>query len=179
MSNIKSQDKKSTRQREDVLRELNLFPLWQLRAPVYKVAEPVEPVPVLHMATAAIAEPAVASEIPQAGIGDLNWAELKKRVKTCTACKLRGGCMQTVFGTGDEKADWLFVGSWPTEDDETCGEPFAGQHGQLLDNMLAAIKLKRGVNVYLANVVKCSGSIKIGPRGGRNCAMLALSGASD
>ena len=162
-SNIKNPDKESARQREDVLRELNLYPLWQLRAPLCKVAEPVEPVPAFHMAAGAIAEQAVASEIPHASIGDLNWAELKKRVKACTACKLRAGCMQTVFGVGDEKADWLFVGSWPTEDDETRGEPFAGQAGQLLDNMLAAIKLKRGVNVYLANVVKCSGSIKSGP----------------
>ena len=176
-SNIKNPDKESARQREDVLRELNLYPLWQLRAPLCKVVEPVcevaelvceveelvELAPALHIAAGVIAEQAVASVIAHAGIGDLNWAELKKRVKACTACKLRAGCMQTVFGVGDEKADWLFVGSWPTEDDETRGEPFAGQAGQLLDNMLAAIKLKRGVNVYLANVVKCSGSIKSGP----------------
>lgn len=165
MSTSIASDKESARQREDVLRELNLYPLWQLRAPACKVAQPVCEVKELVEAVPAevIAEQADASKIRHSGIADLNWAELKKRVKACTACKLRAGCLQTVFGTGDEKADWLFVGSWPTEDDETSGEPFAGQAGQLLDNMLAAIKLKRGVKVYLANVVKCSGSIKSGP----------------
>ena len=97
-------------------------------------------------------------------VSNLGWAELKKKVKACTACELRAGCMQTVFGMGDENADWLFVGSWPTEDDETTGEAFAGQAGQLLDNMLAAIKLKRGSKVYLSNVVKCSGAIRRGPQ---------------
>lgn len=156
-------DIESNRRREDVLRELNLYPLWTLRtAPeAVRLAEP-----------SSISLPKVNSvqarntveEIPLDDIGVLDWSDLKKRVKGCTACKLRAGCMQTVFGTGDESAGWLFVGSWPTEDDETSGEPFAGQAGQLLDNMLAAIKLKRNTNVYLANVVKCSGSIVRGPQ---------------
>lgn len=163
MSVLPVTDIESTRRREDVLRELNLYPLWTLRiAPeITHSAEPknntLAKVKTLH------AEKTVA-EIPLDDTGVLGWSELKKRVKGCTACKLRAGCMQTVFGTGDESADWLFVGSWPTEDDETSGEPFAGQAGQLLDNMLAAIKLKRSENVYLANVVKCSGSIIRGPQ---------------
>jgi DNA polymerase len=56
---------------------------------------------------------------------------------------------------GDEKAAWLFVGEGPGADEDEQGEPFVGQAGKLLDNMLAAIKLKRGKNVYIANVVKC------------------------
>jgi DNA polymerase len=85
----------------------------------------------------------------------LNWPELKQKVKNCTACNLRAGCTQTVFGVGDEHAEWLFVGDWPAEDEETRSEPFVGQAGKLLDNMLTAIKLKRGNRVYIANVVKC------------------------
>ena len=150
-----------------MLREMNLYPLWQLRgAPA--IANMPEVMVVTAPAPVAAAElqveKAVAIEIQQAGIGNLGWTELKKRVQDCTACKLRSGCTQTVFGTGDEKADWLFVGSWPTEDDDAKGEPFAGQAGQLLDNMLAAIKLKRGSNVYLANVVKCSGAVQHAPK---------------
>jgi uracil-DNA glycosylase len=166
-------DAASARRREEVLRELNLYPLWQLRVPVAgvtpQVLPPVMP-KVMQEATQAnkavvtkVEQPAVI-ETAQAGVSELGWAELKKQVKACSACKLRAGCLQTVFGTGDENADWLFVGSWPTEDDETTGQPFAGQAGQLLDNMLAAIKLQRGNNVYLANVVKCSGSIQRGPQ---------------
>ncbi|HLY97379.1 MAG TPA: uracil-DNA glycosylase, partial [Sideroxyarcus sp.] len=52
-------------------------------------------------------------------------------------------------------AEWLFVGEGPGADEDVQGEPFVGQAGKLLDNMLAAIKLKRGSNVYIANIVKC------------------------
>ncbi len=86
---------------------------------------------------------------------NLGWPELKRMVHDCTACGLRAGCTQTVFGVGDEKADWLFVGEGPGADEDALGEPFVGQAGKLLDNMLMAIQLKRGKNVYIANVVKC------------------------
>ena len=88
-------------------------------------------------------------------IANLDWPQLKEVVRDCTACKLRAGCTQTVFGVGDEKADWLFVGEGPGADEDAQGEPFVGQAGKLLDSMLAAIKLKRGKNVYIANIVKC------------------------
>ncbi|MBI4808943.1 MAG: uracil-DNA glycosylase [Nitrosomonadales bacterium] len=88
-------------------------------------------------------------------LSSLNWNELKQMVRDCTACKLRAGCTQTVFGVGDENADWLFVGEGPGADEDLQGEPFVGQAGKLLDSMLAAIKLKRGDNVYIANIVKC------------------------
>ncbi|MFZ2300641.1 MAG: uracil-DNA glycosylase [Gallionella sp.] len=88
-------------------------------------------------------------------IGNLNWPELKQKVRDCTACKLRAGCTQTVFGVGDEKAEWLFVGEGPGADEDARGEPFVGQAGKLLDNMLLSIKLGRGKNVYIANIVKC------------------------
>lgn len=38
---------------------------------------------------------------------------------------------------------------------DELGEPFVGQAGKLLDNMLAALHLKRGENVYITNIVKC------------------------
>jgi DNA polymerase len=164
----------SARRREDVLRELNLYPLWQLRMPVSLNPENIVDVGrasarhatenLFHPLDVGLKPDLRPNEAPQADIVTLNWTELKNRVKACTACTLRAGCTQAVFGMGDEKADWLFVGSWPTEDDDLQGEPFAGQAGQLLDNMLAAIKLKRGINVYFANVVKCAGSIKRGPQ---------------
>lgn len=76
-------------------------------------------------------------------------------VRDCTACRLRAGCTQTVFGVGDEKAEWLFVGEGPGAEEDAKGEPFVGQAGKLLDNMLLAIRLQRGKNVYIANIVKC------------------------
>jgi DNA polymerase len=157
----------SARRREDVLRELNLYPLWQRRqsaAPavtdmaVQAVLPEADPVQVAALAM----PPSSAPATPE--VSQLGWAALKQHVKDCTACSLRAGCTQTVFGAGAERADWLFVGSWPTEYDDMQGQPFAGPPGQLLDNMLAAIGLKRGNNVYLCNVVKCTGSITRGPQ---------------
>ena len=95
-------------------------------------------------------------------IARMDWTQLKQSVKNCTACGLRAGCTQTVFGVGDEKAQWLFVGEGPGAEEDQRGEPFVGQAGRLLDNMLAAIGLKRGENAYIANIVKCR------PPGNRN-----------
>ncbi len=92
----------------------------------------------------------------------MNWPELKAAVSSCTACGLRAGCTQTVFGVGDENADWLLVGEAPGGEEDRLGEPFVGQAGKLLDSMLAAIGLERGKNVYIANVLKCR------PPGNRN-----------
>lgn len=92
----------------------------------------------------------------------MGWVELRATVKGCTACGLRAGCKQTVFGVGDENAHWLLVGEAPGAEEDRLGEPFVGQAGRLLDNMLAAIGLRRGENVYIANVLKCR------PPGNRN-----------
>lgn len=143
---------------ENVLRELNLHPLWVRRGvPAMEASVPDVPVAAdipqaepVEVAQAAVAVPSPVPAAPAA-----NWADLKQQVHDCTACKLRAGCTQTVFGVGDEKAEWLFVGEGPGADEDAQGEPFVGQAGKLLDNMLAAIKLKRGNNVYIANIVKC------------------------
>ena len=172
MNAIPETDAESARRKEDVLRELNLYPLWRLRSvPVTSPAPEITDTPATQVTAPVViaaatlhVEQTVAAEMPQDDIASLSWPELRMRVQGCSACSLRAGCTQTVFGSGDEDADWLFVGSWPTEDDEASGEPFAGQAGQLLDNMLAAIQLKRSSNVYLANVVKCCGSIKRAPQ---------------
>jgi DNA polymerase len=92
----------------------------------------------------------------------MDWPTLKSAVSKCTACGLRAGCTQTVFGVGDESAQWLLVGEAPGAEEDRLGEPFVGQAGKLLDNMLAAIGLERGRNVYIANVLKCR------PPGNRN-----------
>ncbi len=60
-----------------------------------------------------------------------------------------------MLGVGDRNADWLLVGEAPGAEEDRIGEPFVGQAGRLLDNMLAAIGLARGENVYIANVLKC------------------------
>lgn len=94
----------------------------------------------------------VASDVD---IATMDWARLKSAVAVCTKCDLCHGRTQTVFGGGDEKAKWLFVGEGPGRNEDAQGEPFVGPAGKLLDNMLLAIGVKRGENAYIANVVKC------------------------
>jgi uracil-DNA glycosylase len=151
--------------REAVLRELNLYPLWIRRdqparlagdpQPAEEVTESIPPAVAELPAHKVYADTDTSISVPGNSFDGLGWHELKQRVHDCIACKLRAGCTQTVFGVGDENADWLFVGEGPGAEEDVLGEPFVGQAGKLLDNMLLAIKLKRGNNVYIANVVKC------------------------
>ena len=73
----------------------------------------------------------------------------------CQRCKLaKLGRKQIVFGTGDAHAELMFVGEGPGADEDAQGLPFVGRAGQLLNNMIAAMGLKRE-QVYIANIVKC------------------------
>ena len=167
--------------REDILQELGLWPQWRRRdAPVADASALVSddasasaPVGALPAAGAEPARaaarvtmttPSAALPLDQriAAVAAMDWSQLKDSVAACTACPLHNARDKTVFGVGDENADWLFVGEGPGADDDLNGEPFVGQAGRLLDNMLAAMKLRRGQNVYIANVVKCR------PPGNRN-----------
>jgi len=154
--------------RDEILRELGLAPAWRLResAPESRMADAAP-------ATASVlqaSEPVIVRGLPKVPpldaralqIASLEWPQLRESVAGCVACPLHKGRNKTVFGVGDEAADWLFVGEGPGAEEDAKGEPFVGQAGKLLDNMLGAIKLKRGHNVYIANVVKCR------PPGNRN-----------
>jgi DNA polymerase len=131
--------------REDMLRELELLPVWRLNVPLEPtvatqpqakqeaassdapVESQIEPV------VEAVAE--IKEALPQAletqapslpDIANMDWAELK----------------QHVVGAGDQNAEWVFVGDVPTD----------GDAGVLLDKMLIAIQLQRGKNVYLTQL---------------------------
>jgi DNA polymerase len=88
-------------------------------------------------------------------IAALKWPEFAADVAACTACGLCRTRNKAVPGVGDVHAQWLFVGEAPGAEEDAKGEPFVGQAGRLLDNMLAALHMKRGENVYIANVLKC------------------------
>lgn len=96
------------------------------------------------------------------GIDRMEWEELSQTAAACRACPLCNGRRNTVFGAGDRQADWLIVGDAPGEGEDLQGDPFVGQAGQLLDNMLKALNLNRRQNVYLVNALKCR------PPGNRN-----------
>ena len=82
------------------------------------------------------------------------WEILRAEVAPCTRCELHKQRTQTVFGVGNEQAEWLVIGEAPGADEDRQGEPFVGKAGQLLNAMLFAIGFNRG-DVYITNVVKC------------------------
>jgi len=72
----------------------------------------------------------------------------------CQRCPLAATRNKIVFGDGDSNARLLFVGEGPGADEDAQGLPFVGRGGQLLNNMINAMGLKRE-QVYIANIVKC------------------------
>lgn len=84
----------------------------------------------------------------------VDWPELRARVAACTRCSLSATRTQTVFGVGNQRAEWLVVGEAPGAEEDRQGEPFVGRAGQLLNSMLRAVGLARE-QVYIANVLKC------------------------
>ena len=129
--------------RRAILAEMGLAPVWRLRKP--PAPEQREP------------EREPERRLPAGG-----WVQLKQAVSGCTQCGLHKTRTQTVFGVGDENADWMLIGEAPGAEEDRLGDPFVGQAGRLLDNMLAAIDLHRTRKVYIANVLKCR------PPGNRN-----------
>lgn len=79
---------------------------------------------------------------------------IREDIGDCTRCRLHKGRTNIVFGVGNIDADLMFVGEGPGADEDAQGEPFVGRAGQLLNNMISAMGLKRE-DVYIANVVKC------------------------
>ena len=98
------------------------------------------------------------TEVPTAALprdtSTWNWQELESAVSDCTLCALHEGRTRTVFGTGNQNADWMVIGEAPGAEEDKQGLPFVGSAGRLLNAMLAAIGLQRE-QVYITNIVKC------------------------
>lgn len=154
--------------REQMLIEMGLGPIWRLRSndpepPVVSEAvginaakaETEQTTVVVREQPVTKATPSRPSSSPLVAVDTLDWRELRAQVTQCRACPLCEKRTQAVLGVGDLQADWLFVGEGPGADEDVQGEPFVGQAGKLLDNMLAALDIARGEKVYIANAVKC------------------------
>ncbi len=106
------------------------------------------------------ASPDPGADDPRAArIARLDWDDLAAEVAQCRACRLGETRRQAVFGVGYRHAEWMLVGEAPGAEEDVRGEPFVGQAGRLLDNMLASIGLTREgatpQSVFIANVLKC------------------------
>ena len=166
-----------TRQRA-MLQEMGLHVWWPQALAAAPQADPVA-APVadrVSPAAAAPADPVAASQTPQSvpltsalpqDLASLDWAALAQTIAVCGACKLSVGRRAAVFSSGAAplRADWLVLGDPPDDNEERLGQPFAGQAGQLLDNMLKAVSVRRCDNAggstdasalaYVSNCVKC------------------------
>ena len=80
---------------------------------------------------------------------------IREDIGDCTRCRLhKQGRKQIVFGVGNPQAELMFIGEAPGADEDEQGEPFVGRAGQLLNNMIKAMGLRRE-DVYIANIIKC------------------------
>jgi uracil-DNA glycosylase family 4 len=99
----------------------------------------------------------VANRKPESGMTDPAQALrlIREDLGDCTRCRLsKQGRKQIVFGVGNPKAELMFIGEAPGADEDQQGEPFVGRAGQLLNNMIKAMGLRRE-DVYIANIIKC------------------------
>ena len=83
-----------------------------------------------------------------------DWNGLRQMVSTCQKCALHTTRTQTVFGSGNQNADWLIIGDMPSVADDRHGGIFTDQRGELLTAMLKAIGLTHQ-QVYITNTLKC------------------------
>ncbi|MBI5124094.1 MAG: uracil-DNA glycosylase [Candidatus Omnitrophica bacterium] len=86
------------------------------------------------------------------GTSDLD--SLRTEVSNCKRCNLHKTRRNVVFGAGSPKAELMFIGEAPGEDEDIQGLPFVGRAGQLLTKIIEAMGLKRS-DVYIANILKC------------------------
>jgi DNA polymerase len=175
-------------ERERMLLEMGLGPIWKLRAPVAErrisedaqgiiadggggiAPQSFEPVSRIELAAGApdVSPPSASPDATASGddrtsvILRMDWAELREAVAGCSACGLCTSRRNTVFGVGNQAAPWMIIGEAPGAEEDARGDPFVGQAGQLLDAMLAAVGMTRERDVFIANVLKCR------PPGNRN-----------
>jgi len=149
MPKLNTETKKQLAARVDYYREMGIHDFY--RQPVAEEDPPEAPVPFVF------AEPSASLNDPVLPIIQDKAAALqaiREDIGDCKRCRLHERRKNIVFGVGNIHADIMFVGEGPGADEDEQGEPFVGRAGQLLNNMISAMGLKRE-QVYIANVVKC------------------------
>jgi uracil-DNA glycosylase len=139
--------------------ELGIYDFYRRKLPPKIVSAPealVAPAEILNTFTAADEDMFTPAK-PESGVSDPLKALqiIREDLGDCTRCVLhKQGRKQIVFGVGNPKADLMFIGEAPGADEDAQGEPFVGRAGQLLNNMIKAMGLRRE-DVYIANIIKC------------------------
>jgi len=115
---------------------LNAVPATAVMLPVQVRPGPVKALPV------AAPQPQAHPPLP-VGLADMDWTGLRAAATACHACGLCAQRAHSVFGMGPAQSQWLVLGDAPGDEESALGQPFAGEAGRLLDNMLKAVGLSR------------------------------------
>ena len=99
--------------------------------------------------------PPPARQLSDADIAALDWEGLTAAVAKCARCDLCKTRKGVVMGRGDRQGAWLMLASSPSRLEEREGRTLPGEQGKLLDNMLKAIDLEAGRDVYITHLLKC------------------------
>src|ERR1039457_4716002 len=142
--------KSALRERLNFYRELGVVPLYRRDVPLRADTLPSDDSDVV--AAIESVESLAPSSVDRAALLQVIADYIGPNCQRCKLAKL--GRKQIVFGTGDPHAELMFIGEGPGADEDQQGLPFVGRAGQLLNNMIAAMGLKRE-QVYIANIVKC------------------------
>lgn len=136
-------------------RDMGIYDFYR-REGVAAAAEITEDMPRKRESKIVAAQTGVAVAEPLEGPRDVEsqLLAIREYIGECTRCRLSKARNNIVFGTGNVHADLMFVGEGPGADEDEQGLPFVGRAGQLLNNMIAAMGLRRE-DVYIANIVKC------------------------
>ncbi len=136
-------------------RDLGIYDFYR-REGVAAAAEITEDMPRKRESKIVAAETGVAVAEPRQAARDveLELRAISQDIGECTRCRLSKARNNILFGTGNVHAELMFVGEGPGADEDEQGLPFVGRAGQLLNNMIAAMGLRRE-DVYIANIVKC------------------------
>ena len=95
-------------------------------------------------------------------LATMDWDALARTAADCQACGLCAGRSHSMLSAqAGRRARWMVVGDPPDEDEDAAGQPFTGEAGLLLANMLKAVGATRGQAVpgleaaYVTKVSKC------------------------
>jgi DNA polymerase len=140
----------------EVLAEVAVVDTVEVAAPV---AVAVTPVPAAAPDDTAWFDdappPPPARQLSDADIAALDWDGLTAAVSKCARCDLCKTRKGVVMGRGDRQGAWLMLASSPSRLEEREGRALPGEQGKLLDNMLKAIDVDAGSDVYITHLLKC------------------------
>lgn len=110
--------------------------------------------PIAEASSSVVRDAVSESTPPDSAEAAAELAEFARSIAACDLCRLSKGRTQVVFGVGNPSARLMFIGEGPGRDEDLKGEPFVGRAGELLTDIIKAMKLRRH-DVYIANAVKC------------------------